>query len=288
MTYNVGGGHNHFGSEPIQVLKIIQTLSPDILAIQECVDWTDAENQTHNLSEAIAQTGNFGSNFYFGQTLTLRENMQIKKEVMLNALYEDIMDWAQGNAVFAKGGFTRLSDPSKPGSPRNVPVYKPPVYEGNRDTDPRYAILSRINQPTFYPYLVNVHLTTLVGERGGSNREIPGKCVEAQMLRLKQANKLIDLVRPKLKPENLILLLGDFNAPPDEASISTVIEKEGGFLRLKPQNDRSTHPKIPKAIDHIFVYPGDRVLEASCWIEDSELTQAASDHLPVVADVIFK
>ena len=37
-------------------------------------------------------------------------------------------------------------------------------YEGSRDSDPRYVILARIKQPP-YPFVVNLHLTTLVGER---------------------------------------------------------------------------------------------------------------------------
>ena len=288
MTYNVGAGRNNFGVEPTGVLKTIQACAPDILAVQECVDWIDVENRAHNFSDAIAQAGDFGSNFYFGPTLSMRENMQIKKSVMLNALYEDITDWAQGNAVFAKGGFTRLSDPAKPGKPRNVPIYQPPVYEGNRDTDPRYAILARLDHEPHYPFLVNVHLTTLVGERGGEIREIAGKCEEAQMLRLRQAKRLIDLVRPILSPENIIILVGDFNAAPAEASLSTVIEKEGGFSRLIPEKDMATHPKVSGAVDHIFVYPGERVLEYSCWIEDTGLTRTASDHFPVIADIVFK
>ncbi len=285
MTYNVGGGRKDFGSKPTDVLKTIAELSPDILAIQECVDWIDADGNTHNFSEFAAQAGNFGKNFYFGRTLSLQENMQVKKAIMLDAVYHDGTDWAQGNAVFARQGFTRLSDPSKPGVPRNVPIYQPPVYEGTRDTDPRYAILTRIRHEPFSPFVVNVHLTTLVGERGGEIREIPGKTAEAQMLRLQQAKRLLDLVRPIQQPDHVIILLGDFNATPKEAAVSTVLEGEGNFLRLTPSNDIPTHPKSPQAVDHIFVYPRERILDYSCWVEDTEVTSQASDHLPVLADI---
>ncbi len=288
MTYNVGGGRKDFGSKPTDVLKAIAELSPDILAIQECVEWTDVDGTSHSFSELVAQVGEFGSNYYFGRTLSLQENMQVKKAIMIDALYHDLTDWAQGNAVFARQGFSRLGDPSKPGIPRNIPIFKPPAYEGTRDTDPRYAILTRIRQEPFFPYVVNVHLTTLLGERGGEIREIPGKADEAQLLRLQQTKRLIDLVRPVMKHDNTIILLGDFNATAKEASIATVIEEEGDFLRLTPSDDIPTHPKIPEAVDHIFIYPKDRILDYSCWIEDTEVTRKASDHLPVLADVTFR
>jgi endonuclease/exonuclease/phosphatase family metal-dependent hydrolase len=288
MTYNVGGGRKDFGSKPTEVLETIAELSPDILAIQECVDWIDVNGILHNFSELTARTGDFGSNYYFGRTLSLQENMQVKKAIMLDALYHDAIDWAQGNALFARQGFSRLGDPSNPGIPRNVPVFMPPVYEGTRDTDPRYAILSRIMQEPYFPFVINVHLTTLLGERGGEIREIPGKSEEAQLLRLRQVNRLMDLVRPIMNPDNIIILMGDFNAVAKEMSISTVLEEEGDFHRLVPSNNISTHPKSPEAVDHIFIYPKDRILDYSCWIEDTEVTRKASDHLPVLADVILR
>jgi len=229
--------------------------------------------------------------YYFGKTLSLRENLQVKKAVMLFGLYQDWDDWAQGNALYARHGFVRFGRPEEPGWPRNVPIYRPPVYEGTRDTDPRFAIIARARFPGLDPYVVCTHLTTLYGERGGELREIPGKSNEAQMLRFQQAKILLELLRPKMEERKVILLMGDFNAGSQEACISSVLEREGKFIRLVPRQDIPTHmpdhPKVPNAVDHILVYPRERVKAYSCWIDNSDEARGASDHLPVVADITF-
>jgi endonuclease/exonuclease/phosphatase family metal-dependent hydrolase len=86
-----------------------------------------------------------------------------------------------------------------------------------------------------------------------------------------------------------VFLLGDFNATAKEACISSLIEEEAGFSWLIPANGPlKTHPKVADAVDHIFVYPPPRVVEYRCWIVDTDTTRIASDHLPVIADVIVK
>ena len=288
MTYNVGGGSKDFGYESTGVLHTIERLSPDILAVQECVNWIDTDGEAHNFSDSIARAGGYDQNYHYGRTLSLREHMQIKKEVMLYALYDDLTDWAQGNALFSRSGFSRLGDPTKPGKPRNVPIFMPPTYEGTRDTDPRYAILARVAQQPTYPFVVNVHMTTLMGERGAADRIVPGKREEAQTLRLVQAKRLVDLVRPAKEQNGLIVLLGDFNATSEEECLSAVLEKDGGFIRLVPEVETPTHPKVSLPVDHIYIYPKDRIVDYTCWIVDDEITRDASDHLPVVAEIKVK
>ena len=84
----------------------------------------------------------------------------------------------------------------------------------------------------------------------------------------------------------MVFLLGDFNAVASEPCIASVLETEGGFVRLTPtKGPGATHPKALEPIDHIFVYPRHRLAEYQCWIVDSPTARRASDHLPVVADV---
>jgi endonuclease/exonuclease/phosphatase family metal-dependent hydrolase len=84
----------------------------------------------------------------------------------------------------------------------------------------------------------------------------------------------------------VVFLLGDFNAVAGEPCIGSVLESEGGFVRLIPaEGPDATHPKAPGPIDHVFVYPRNRLVEYQCWIVDSATARRASDHLPVVADV---
>lgn len=288
MTYNVGSGRKDFGTISSEVVATIKQLAPDVLGIQETTQWIDAEGNNHLTCEEIAKSSGFEGNFFFGKTLSLKENMQVKKDIMVHGIYEDWEDWAKGNALFSKSGFSRLSNAEIAGRPRNVPLFMPGTYQGTRDTDPRYAIISRIYRPPVNPFIVNLHFTTLLGERGGEKMKIPGKSERAELLRVEQAKRLLDLLAPKLEEKQMIILLGDFNAEPKEACIGTVIEGEGGFKRLIPRNDIATLPNVEKRVDHIFVYPPEDIVSYDCWIEVNNNSTIASDHLPVVADIKFK
>lgn len=288
MTYNIGGGRKDFGSHLPAILEVVKEVSPDILVAQEATDYQDADGEWFSVADQIAKAGEFGSNYAFCPTLTMKEHMHVQKAMFVNALFNDWQDWRQGNAMFCRWGFARLSDTSKPGYPRNVPLYRPPVFEGNRDTDPRYAVLARAKQPPLFPFIVGAHLATILGERGST--DIPGKAEQAQIVRLTQVRRLLDLIRGRLLDRGeLVFLLGDFNAASSEISIASGLEKEGGFVRLVPTDGAlATHPKVADAIDHIFVHPADRLVEYQCWTVDTAVARNASDHLPVVADVTVR
>lgn len=292
MTYNIGGGRKSFANargdfqKSLEaILELITDIQPDILMLQEATDYQDADGTWVSVLDQIARAGNFGSHYYFGPTLTMREHMHVGKPILVEGVFCDWQDWRQGNAAFCRRGFVRLSDPAKAGLPRNVPIYRPPVYEGNRDTDPRYTLLARMNQGPQFPFVMGVHLTTLVGERGSP--VLPEEAQRAQVIRVGQARQLLDLIRRHLlEREELVFLLGDFNAENTEPCM-TVLENEGGFVRLAPSGGpHQTHPKASDAVDHILVYPRSRLVDYQCWTVNTELALNASDHLPVVADVI--
>ena len=184
-----------------------------------------------------------------------------------------------------------MATASQAGTPRNVPLFRMPLYEGNRDTEPRYSLLSRIGSPDLAPFVVGVHLTTLVSEREreGGPRPLADKLEDAQDLRVRQARRLLTLLKEHVLARGEVLfLLGDFNAPASEPCISSVLVGEGGFRRLVPENEQTgTYPKVVEPIDHILVYPDDRLTEYRCWIVDTPQAHAASDHLPVVAEVVI-
>ncbi|MHA2380701.1 MAG: endonuclease/exonuclease/phosphatase family protein, partial [Candidatus Thorarchaeota archaeon] len=286
MTYNIGGGRKDFGSKLGDVIEVIEKAQPDILAVQEATEFQDADGAWHRILSRIAQAGKL-KHTYFGPTLSMREHVHVRKDLFVHGIFDDWQDWRQGNAILSRWEFVRLGDPSKPGVPRNVPLYLTPLYQGSRDTDPRYVLLARINKPPLFPFVVGVHFTTLVAEREreGGPRPLPGRFEEAQVLRFKQAKRLLDLLREHvLKPGEMVFLLGDFNAMPDELCISSVLKDEGGFVRLAPEEGPgATHPKAPEPIDHIFVYPENRLIkeECHCRIVGDERAQRASDHLPV-------
>lgn len=287
MTYNLGGGRKDSGSVVSYIIEVIKEVSPDILVVQEATEYEDADGVRHSVVDQIDEKVGFGGNWYFGRTLSMRENMHVRRSIMVRGVFSDWKDWRHGNAVFARWGFVRLGDPSQPGTPRNVPIYLPPIYRGDRDTDPRYAVLARVGRPPVFPFIVGVHLTTLVAERDESPNSSRGRSEEARNIRLEQARCLLDLLKEHvLEREEVVFLLGDFNAVASEPCISA-LEMEGGFVRLTPgEGPSATYPKIPEPIDHVFMAPSSRLVEYQCWIVDNPTAQQASDHLPVVADVV--
>jgi endonuclease/exonuclease/phosphatase family metal-dependent hydrolase len=285
MTYNIGGARRDFGSALPDVIKVISEESPDILVVQEATEFQDADGIWHSALARIAEAGEFENHVHFGPTLSMREHMHVGKTRFVQGIFNDWQDWKQGNAILSRAEFVRLGDPSTPGLPRNVPLYVTPLYQGNRDTDPRYALLARVDVAPIFPFVVGVHLTTLVAERG--SHPFPGRAEEAEILRFKQTRRLLDLLKEHvLAPGEVVFLLGDFNAVASEPCISLVLETEGRFVRLIPSNGEiATHPKMAEPIDHILVYPPSRLVEYQCWIIDNPIARQASDHLPVVADV---
>lgn len=291
MTCNIGGGRKDFGSVLSDVVKVVKEAVPDILVVQEATEFQDADSAWHSVLSQVAAAGEFGKHIYFGSTLSLREHMHVRKTLFVHSVFNDWLDWRQGNALLSRWEFVRLGDPSKSGVPRNVPLYLTPLYEGNRDTEPRNALLARVNKAPIFPFVVGVHFTTLVAEREleGGPRSLPGRAEEAQILRFKQARRLIDLLEGHvLEPGEVVFLLGDFNAVASEPCISEVLEDEAGFVRLVPsEGQNATHPKAAEPIDHIFVCPRYRLIEYRCWIVKSPSARWTLDHLPVVADVVI-
>jgi endonuclease/exonuclease/phosphatase family metal-dependent hydrolase len=288
MTYNIGGGRKDFGSALDGVVKVIQKESPDILVLQEAVEWLDAEQCRHDTASDIANALGYMKGRYFGATLSMQEYFHPGKATFVHARAHGWQEWRQGNAILSRWNFAPLEDHLETAEPRNILLFRSPKYEGNRDTESRCALLARIKTPTVSLFAIGTHLSTLVGERGGSEREIPGKAAEAQKMRFEQTRHLLDLMREHmLKTGELVFLMGDFNATVNEACIADVLETEAGFVRLVPEKDDiPTHRfKVKEPIDHIFVYPAARLVDYQCRIVDTPLAHQASDHLPVVAEV---
>ncbi len=291
MTLNLGGGvKNYLGTPETSAEKgalinqLVSKLKPDFLGVQEIAQYTDEDGQLHSMVSQIQQAGHFPSVFY-GETLSMKRHMQVKKDLMINAVFNDWWDWSKGNAVFSRYPFCRLSDERYVGHPRNLPLFQPLSYEGTRDTDPRYVILTRL-QTTPFPYVMNLHLSTLVGERG---KTVWQDVIDAARLtRAQQIQKVIGLVDEHVLQRGLpLILMGDFNALPGEYTLKQMLEEERGFLRLVPSNDAASHTSAG-LVDHIFISPAARLKSYSCEVIDDDLAHAVSDHLPVIAEIVLE
>lgn len=292
-TLNISGGEKTFEEcthdsqqSRLEALEmLIKRLDADVLCLQEMSQYVDADGANHSLMDKINNAGNYPHAF-FGKTVSMETHMQVKKDVMVTGIFNDWWNWSKGNAIHARVPFARLGDPNRSGLPRNIPLFRPLAYEGNRDTDPRAALLTRLKEAPF-PFVSTLHLTTLVGERLPD--EVPQKKEEAHLVRFQQICRLLDLVRANIIEKNEPLIVaGDFNAMEDEYSINHLLESAPGFMRLVPENDGPTHPDVERAVDHIFFFPRERLVSYTCRIETSDLSRRASDHLPVVADLEFK
>lgn len=292
-TLNISGGEKTFEEFPHdtqqsrqEALKIlVDRLDADVLCLQEVSQFIDADGVTHSLMDAVNQAGGYDYSFY-GQTVSMKDHMQVKKDVMVKGVFNDWWDWSKGNAVHARIPFARLGNPSRPGLPRNIPLYQPIIYEGTRDTDPRFVLISRLKTAPF-PFVATLHLTTMLGER--APQRLPAKLEAAQILRYQQIRRFLDLVREHiLHKDEPLILAGDFNASPEEFCLAHLLESENGFVRLVPEKEGPSHASSEQLIDHIFFYPHQRLLDYTCRIESGDLSRRASDHLPVVADLQIK
>lgn len=292
-TLNISGGEKTFEEFPNDTQKsrqealeiLIGRLDASVLCLQEVSQYIDADGVSHSVMEAINDAGNYDY-FFYGKTVSMETHMQVKKDVMVKGIFNDWWNWSKGNAIHARIPFARLSDPGRPGAPRNVPLFQPPIYEGNRDTDPRFVLLTRLKISP-YPFVATLHLSTLVGER--QPQPIPAKIEQAKILRYQQIRRFLDLVRVHvLASDEPLILAGDFNATRDEFAIAHLLESESEFVRLQPENESPTHPGSEKPVDHIFFYPSKRLVDYNCRVEAGDLSRRASDHLPVVADLQIK
>ena len=290
MTLNLGGGLKNFSgtletnaSRSEALLALIRQIKPDLLCVQEIAQYVDGDGIKHSMVDLICEGAQF-SYSYYGETLSMKRHMQVRKDLMVESLFKDWWDWSKGNAIFSRIPFARLGSEKQDGFPRNVPIFQPLTYEGTRDTDPRFAIIARIKRAPF-PYLVNLHLTTLVGERGAEPQE--GVIRMARELRTEQILRVLDLVDANILKAGLPLILtGDFNANPDEHALSAILEVEKSFIRLVPENQVATHP-FAGEVDHFYISPAGMLREYRCEVVDNNLAHRSSDHLPVVADLVF-
>jgi endonuclease/exonuclease/phosphatase family metal-dependent hydrolase len=292
-TLNISGGEKTY--EPIPndtaqarqdaLMLLIKQMNADVLCLQEVAQYVDADGATHSPLAAINEAGDYTASHY-GKTVSMEAHLQVKKDIMVKGIFNDWWNWSKGNTIHARYPFSRLGDREKTGVPRNIPLYMPPSYEGTRDTEPRFALLGRLKEAPF-PFITSLHLTTLVGERNPkSSRK---KIEQSHLMRYEQVQRILDLVRVHiLEKEQPLILAGDFNAFKNEFGIKQLLKSEQGFIRLTPDIEGPTHPGLKEAIDHIFFYPRERLMDYSCRIETSELAKRASDHLPVVADLQIK
>lgn len=115
--------------------------------------------------------------------------------------------------------------------------------------------------------------------------------------RLNSARQLAAWIARNRGPAEEVVLLGDFNAPLDEASLQTLLgpslqDTHGQSLEppIGPQatfNGWDLKPPQGLAIDHVLASPGLGVQRHHVLAEQFD-GRLASDHFPVIADLFFR
>jgi len=242
---------------------------PDIILLQECIGFRDTRAEPSGRWESgkrILQQIFRGYECFFFPALSSRTHLHPGKwkKFQLGSIRNFIPDYVEAQQGYGicirdpsalrklwvqeedKSQMSRHSD--LPGSDFElcfeVVNAVPGLYLGSRDTEPRLMVMGRIKMGSpetveRYVNLVNVHLTTLRGERTG----IPSINREAQNMRLQQIDLLVNRIvsayqgadkhripRPKGEQgkEDIWILGGDFNALPGSREIKEL--REAGFI----------------------------------------------------------
>jgi len=236
---------------------------PDIILLQECIGFNDKRAEPSSRWESgkrILQQIFRGYECFFFPALSSRVHphpgkWQKFKLGNIRNFIPDYVEAQQGYGICIRDPSTLRKlwvdeeDQSPMSSPNDLPGSNfelcfevinsaPGLYLGNRDTEPRLMVMGRmkIGSPKTverYVNFVNVHLTTLKGEREG----IKTKNDAGRDIRLKQLDLLLNYgvsayqearkyrVSRNPEKEDIWILGGDFNAIPGSEELNQ-LQKE--------------------------------------------------------------
>lgn len=229
MTYNIHGGRGTDGSIDLErIAAVVEPFNPDILAIQE-VDVNRSRSGAVDQAQLLGER--LGLDVRFG--LTVEDGPERYGIATLTRL--PIVDTRQ------------LCLPWKESNPRS---------------EPRCALVTRLEWRGTEIDMINTHLSVRFGERQG------------QVATLLAA--LDDAGAPALSET---IIAGDFNCTPWSRPFKTLCC--GLTSAASPRSWPSALPLIP--LDHILFRGQLRVVRSGIWRGAG--VRRASDHVPVIAEL---
>ena len=149
-------------------------------------------------------------------------------------------------------------------------IFEAGILEPHRE--PRGALWVKIETGGLTLNLLNTHFGL-----GGRERQ-------------KQADELLsEKWIGKKSSEEPLILCGDFNLPPRSRPYRSITQRlrdvQGTFGKPGPYNTFTTFRPFTR-IDHIFVSP--HFVTKNVIVPRNDLTRVASDHLPLIADLVFE
>jgi endonuclease/exonuclease/phosphatase family metal-dependent hydrolase len=300
VTINVGGSFReqyrppHTVAEEIRQQVPLDFSQPFVMGLQEIFR---IENQAHSFISLDDELCKLAPNLNYCFATEADSAAHPHAKAWENDGFKHASHVSDGNGVLSNLAYASwpwsMPAAGYPGAmelcPILVPLGSPRLHStGNRNTKPRNAIVASLKTSAGEIFLINTHLTTLVGEREeNADRAIVRKAMD---LRLLEINGILSIVGELREAERLaqqearpIILLGDFNTSPSSQEFAVLLEN---FVLLSPAAapERLTHKKERVHIDHILMNdPQQRFRLRHSFIHTQIENEKFTDHYPVVA-----
>lgn len=288
-----------------EVQELIQSYEPDIILMQEVVRYEENGKRCELISppEGYAYQSSIAIN-------SIHQNHPLKwNSIRSQGEWDPNSYLGQGNAILWKKKLKHSSiwelDQSSYTNTNHIIEEKVRIdtglFTGYRDTEPRIAVVYHFVKNKRDIFVVNVHLTTLRGEREG----LPAIDLRGSNVRQNQISILLEGIVSRYnewrkakgdspyKKNPLWILGGDFNATPNSVEIQTLGEMS--FMDIAPVKGLGTkrkkcnnHPSI--TVDYIFAGPTYHAFDPQELTErmyrcEPDYRSTTSDHYPVIATI---
>lgn len=321
MSWNLGGAkflkepeekRNDFRKELNKTLnEFVKTRNPDFILLQEIVQF-EKGGKCKSLIKVP-------QGYHYDSSISISTNDQSHPTKWQK--YRECGNWrpdaflAQGCGILWRKDIPHASLwDFEPGTGENLEKeivrIDTGLYTGDRDTEPRSVVITHFilengGKPVDF-FLVNLHLTTLKGEREG----FPSRDDDGCKRRLEQIDiilngivsrynqwrkRKLEALGEKSRAPAVWVLGGDFNCVPESPEIRKI--ERMNFINLNPNMGKGTKgtgfPAVEPAItvDYIFAGPAYFALdpyEVKEKIKSNPLplyTVKLSDHFPVFAEL---
>jgi len=297
ITCNAAGGKPARESDPRVLGAVLASYEPDFIVLQEltvcrCGDVTCLDTLgTLNSFVGLAKDGS-GRRYkalYRASVDTQRHRVNPNKIMPDGRGPKWQREPFVGHQFAAQGNGFLVHPRWKTGRLQVVPLFTPPKFQGDRDTEPRELLLLRVSRrddPTVCLRMACTHLTTTVREHKDAD-----ELKDARRMRQEQAAKAARALSPIIESGERVLLGGDFNSESESAELAPLRDLRALVPATKRcpdhHKDLGTHIRRSRFIDLIWAGPRQQVKVLECRLLVGDTLEAATDHRPVLARLRF-
>lgn len=288
-----------------ELKQLIHTYSPDLILMQEIVRYEESGKRQELISppEGYAFQSSIAIN-------SIHQNHPLKwADIRKKGGWSSSAYLGQGNGILWRKSLNHSSiwdiDHTNRNNSNKIIEEKVRIdtglFTGFRDTEPRISVVYHFIHEGRDIFVVNMHLTTLRGEREG----LPAIDLRGSKIRRNQIRTVMEGVVSrynewrKLQGESnsenppLWILAGDFNATPNSIEIKEM--ETMSFIDVAPVKGLGTKRKKTNftpsiTVDYIFAGPtyhafDPHVLAHSMLKIEPDYRFTSSDHFPVISSL---